>query len=145
MKKGEGQRQRSIVSSGRASERVPPGFIGMKNKVRSQSVGAILSSRLSSLPSSLALMTIHGHAIVTNFATVLLTLVFFFLLLLCEHRLGLIDSPGCQSFKRSSMMFIITSTPANKRPSPIRLPRKMRKRSTHLRSTVDPLHQSLHT
>jgi hypothetical protein len=59
VKKGEGQRQRRIVSSGRASERVPPGFIGMKNKVRSQSVGALVSSRLSSLPSSLALMTIR--------------------------------------------------------------------------------------
>jgi hypothetical protein len=27
-KRGKGERQRRIVSSGRASERVPPGFIG---------------------------------------------------------------------------------------------------------------------
>jgi hypothetical protein len=44
------------------------------------------------------------------------TLVLFFLLLLCEHRLGLVDSPSCQSFKRSSMTSIITSTPTNKQP-----------------------------
>ena len=53
------------------------------------------------------------------------TLFLFLLLLLCEHRLGLVDSPSCQSFKRSSITAIITSTPTNKQPSPsIRLPRK---------------------
>jgi hypothetical protein len=46
----------------------------------------------------------------------LVTLLLFFLLLLCEHRLGLVDSPGCQSFKRSLMTSIITSTPTNKQP-----------------------------
>jgi hypothetical protein len=88
----------------------------LKNKVRSQSAGAILYSLLSSLPSSLAFLLCDGYATVTNRATVLVTLVLFFLLLLCKHRLGLVDSPSCQSFKRSSMTSIITSTPTNKQP-----------------------------
>jgi hypothetical protein len=75
---------------------------------------------------------------------VLLSLFLFLLLLLCEHRLGLVDSPSCQSFKRSSITAIITSTSTNKQPFPIhQISSTRRRKVTYLRSIVVPPHQSL--
>ena len=53
-----------------------------------------------------------------------MALLLFLLLLLCEHGLGLVDSPSCQSFKRSSITAIIASTSTNKQPFSIRLRRE---------------------
>jgi hypothetical protein len=97
----------------------------LKNKVRSQSAGAILSSLFPSLPPLPSLLRVcDRYATATYTETVSSALFLFPLLLLLEHRLWLVDSPRCHNFKRSSITAIITSTRTNKQPFPIRLLRE---------------------